>query len=156
MRTRFCLAVAAPLALALAGCGETGEDVDADGPAGLMVEDATLALPPVAGNPSAIYFTLRNETDGTAVVRRADVENAERAELHDVIEWDGEMTMTEQGQIAVPAGESLAFEPGGKHVMAFGLPETLAPGDMVEVTLTQPGGDKLSFQARVQAAGDER
>ena len=154
LRAALALSFAMPM---LAACGgEAPAEAPADGPVGLAVSDAMLALPPVAGNPAAIYFSLENGTDRTAVVRRADVENAERAELHDVMEWEDEMTMTEMGQIAIPPGESLSFEPGGKHVMAFGLPETMAAGDMAEVTLTMVGGDKLSFPARAQAAGDER
>ena len=47
-------------------------------------------------------------------------------------------------------------KPGGTHVMAMDLADTLAAGGETEVTVTFVGGDKVSFPAEVRAAGDER
>ncbi len=47
----------------------------------------------------------------------------------------GEMTMQEISSLVLPAGETVAFEPGGYHVMLFGLVDPLSAGDEIEVTL---------------------
>ncbi len=53
-------------------------------------------------------------------------------------------------------GDTVKFAPGGKHVMAMELDDTLAAGETTEVTLTFLGGDKLTFPATILAAGDAR
>ncbi|MEE4289976.1 MAG: copper chaperone PCu(A)C, partial [Erythrobacter sp.] len=55
-----------------------------------------------------------------------------------------------------PGGTSKTFEPGGLHIMAFDLDESIKPGDSVEVTLKISGGKTHKFDAEVRAAGDDR
>ena len=70
--------------------------------------------------------------------------------------WNGQPSMDEVMQIAVPTGGELVFEPGGLHVMANELDETLAAGGQTEVTITFVGGRTATFPAEIRAAGDER
>ena len=72
------------------------------------------------------------------------------------MEYNREMTMAAMGPLTVPKGETIKFEPGGKHVMAFELSPELKPGATTEMTLTIAGGDKASFPVRVEAANAER
>ena len=155
------LASAALLAssLALVACSAEPEAVaeaEPEGIPGMSVENARLVLAPVSGNPAAIYFDLKYDGDKGLSIRRADVSGASEAQLHAYGEWEGKMQMAEAMPIAITKGTEIAFKPGDYHVMAFGLPDTLAAGDTVEVTLTVSGGDKYSFDAEVRAAGDER
>lgn len=53
----------------------------------------------------------------------------------DMSEGMGGMTMQEVDQVELPAGEAVTFEPGGYHVMLFGLDHQLVAGDTFEVTL---------------------
>jgi hypothetical protein len=64
--------------------------------------------------------------------------------------------MQELLNVKVEKGKQLKFAPGGNHVMAMGLADTLKPGDTTKVTLTFVGGDKYSFPAKVEAAGSAR
>ena len=80
-------------------------------------------------------------------------QRGENVVLISASEWAG---MEETLQVMVKAGETVKFEPGGTHVMAMDLADTVAPGSQAEVTVTFVGGDKVSFPADVRAAGDER
>ena len=54
-------------------------------------------------------------------------------------------------------GETIKFEPGGKHVMAFDLSPELKAGAKTELTLTIAGGDKMrAVEVPVEAADAER
>jgi periplasmic copper chaperone A len=149
---------AAALALMLAGCSGQQDAAPAaeDNPTGLAVSNARLILPPVAGNPAAVYFDLKNEGERAIAVRRADIAHAKSAEMHDMMEYNREMTMAAMGPLAIPKGETIKFEPGGKHVMAFELSPDLKPGGTTELTLTVAGGDKVSFPVPVQAPNADR
>ena len=147
-------------AFVLAACGGGADEAataEADaGIPGLAVENAKLVLPAVTGNPGAIYFDLVNEGDRNYAIRKAEVEGAGRAEIHGTMEYSGEMTMGETGPQTVQPGETLRFEPGALHVMAFDLGPEVKEGGSVEVTLTAAGGKTMSFPAEVRDAGDER
>ena len=145
--------------LSLGACGDTSEEAVEIAPEsvpGMNVENGRLVLPPVAGNPAAVYFDLTYDGERALTIRRADVAGADSAMLHDYGEYDGKVQMMEALPIGIRKGDKLKFEPGNKHVMAFGLPEDTSPGDLIEVTLTVSGGDKYTFEATAQAAGDER
>lgn len=150
---------AASLAMALTACGgEAPEEptVSApEAPAGIVVENGWMALPAVAGNPGAVYFTISNSSDKQATIRSAYVAGAESAMLHETAEYSGQMDMQELISQPVMPGESVTFEPGGKHVMAMNIDGALAAGGETEVTLTFAGGDKISFPVALYAAGTQ-
>ncbi len=157
-KTLLAAMVPAALMLALAGCNSEPEvpvDATPDAPEGITVTDGQLNLPGVAGNPGAVYFTITNAGTEMQMIRSAHVAGAESAMLHGTSEWSRQVDMQEMTQVAVQAGETLEFAPGGKHVMAMGIDPALQPGGEVEVTLTFVRGDKVSFPARVLAAGDD-
>jgi copper(I)-binding protein len=143
-------------ALAIAGLGpiacsepEPAADAAPEAPAGITASNGVLALPAVAGNPGAVYFDIANAGDGNMVVRAVSVAGASSAMLHNA-------EMQELTQVMVPPGETVKFAPGGQHVMAMQLDDTVKAGGTAEVTVTFVGGDKVSFPAEVRAAGDVR
>jgi len=147
------------MALGLAGCGSDPEpapvDTAPDAPEGISVTDGRMNLPAAAGNPAAVYFTITNDGSEAQMMRAISVPGAESALFHETSEWSGQMDMQELLQVEVPAGESVAFEQGGKHVMVFGLPEGLEAGGELEVTVGFVRGDKVSFPVRLLAPGEE-
>lgn len=148
----IALAVAA---LGPAACNEAPQKAE-NGPAapeGISVTNARLMLPAVKGNPGAIYFDVANSGSQNRVIRAASVSGAGSTMMHTTVE-DG--AMQEATQVMVPAGGNAKFEPGGNHVMANDLADTLVAGGKTDVTVTFVGGGKISFPADVRAAGDER
>lgn len=159
MKTLTAAAALAAATLALAGCQgkqDAATPAAGDNPTGLTVSNARLILPPVAGNPAAVYFDLKNDGTRAVAVRRADIADAKSASMHDMMEYNRAMTMADMGPLTVPQGQTIKFEPGGKHVMAFGLSPELTAGTKTELTLTIAGGDKMSVEVPVEAANAER
>lgn len=145
--------------LALSGCGgdkapapaATSEAavVGPDAKPGLSANGGRLVLPAVPGNPGAAYLTVANGNATEATVAAVYVSDAERAEIHET--KGGAMAALKT--VPVPAGQSVAFAPGGKHVMVFGIAQSVKAGGSAELTLTFADGDKLSVPLTVEAAG---
>jgi copper(I)-binding protein len=169
--------VFAPLALilaplSLAGCESkeapaTSDTPTADAPVaqpgeranaaeGIAITDARLVLPAVKGNPGAVYFTLHNDSANDETIGGAAVKGAASAMIHQSTMTNGMSEMHEMAHAVVPAHGTLAFAPGGLHVMAMDLDDALAKGGTAEVTLDFENGDKAVFPAEILAAGDAR
>ncbi len=116
---------------------------------GVSITDPRLVLPAVHGNPGAVYFTAHNDSATPVVLESAEVEGAKNAMLHDVSMIGGHTEMQEVKQMTVPARGELVLEPGGKHVMAMHLSDTLKPGSTTTVTLSFAGGEKATFPAEI-------
>ena len=143
---------------ALAGCDKaanqpaarsSGQAAAPQVKSGLAIGDGWLALPAVAGNPAAAYFTLTNDSRATTAVAAVAVAGAQSAEIHQTMGG----SMGKVDRLESDPGTRLEFMPGGLHVMVFGLKPALQPGDKVELTLTFAGGDKLSAPLTVEPAG---
>lgn len=136
----ICLSV-----LALTAC--TAE------PKAMSVDQAELRLPAVQGRPGAAYFTLRG---GAVDERLMSVSSplAIRAEMHDM-KMDGSLMKMEaiEGGLDVPAGATVEFASGGKHVMLFDISPRVQAGDKVPLTLNFASGTTLSTEARAVAPG---
>jgi periplasmic copper chaperone A len=120
-----------------------------DAKPGMALAGGELVLPIVPGRPGAVYFTLRNGSDKPVSLVSAYVEGATSAEIHGMVNG----TMTTQAALAIKPGETLTFAPGGLHVMAFELDESVAAGGTAEMTLSFADGDKLSAPVAVKAGG---
>lgn len=141
--------------LALSGCFQNAEVEGEEEVAPIAASEGRMFLPAVEGNPAAVYFNLENTSDRAISVRRADVEGAASAELHDYMEYD-DTEMGSIGIVTVQPGETVSFEPGGKHVMAFEVSPDLQPESVTSVTLTMAGGKTMSFDVDVLPADAER
>lgn len=157
-KSLFAPVSAIALSLALVACGSEPEapvEAAPEAPAGITVTNGRMTLPAVTGNPGAVYFTIANSGEEQATLRGAFVDGAGSAMMHETAEWSGQVDMQELFSVAVPAGEEVVFEPGGKHVMAFDVDEALEAGGETEVTLTFAGGDKVSFPVTLLAPGSD-
>lgn len=161
MNTLARLALLPPLAL-IAACQQNAPAPDAaatteaSAPAaktsaatGITVSDGKLVLPAVKGHPGAAYFVVSNSGIKPVVLTGVAIEGAGKAEMHET--RDGQMASL--ASVPVPAGDMVLFERGGKHVMVFDLPATLAAGGSTEMTLTFASGAKVSLPLAVEAAG---
>ena len=140
-------------AVGLTACGQGGEAAPEAASSGIAVTDGRMVLNAVSGNPAAVYFNLANNTDSAITIRGASVANAESAMLHSYQEWDRQMIMGEMAPLAVPAGGTTTFAPGGQHVMVMGVSPQLQAGGTTEVTLKLLGGGTHSFPVNILPAG---
>ncbi len=157
MNSKALLAAGSILVLAasLGACRQAAapEDKQQDGQVsapdakpGLTVSGARLVLPAVSGNPGAAYFSLTNGGDKPTELAAVYVTGSGGAEIHDT--KAGEMNLAER--VALAPGETVKFEPGGRHVMVFDLLDTVTAGTATEMTLTFADGDKLSAPLKVE------
>ncbi|OYW46496.1 MAG: hypothetical protein B7Z08_05600 [Sphingomonadales bacterium 32-68-7] len=147
------------LALAVAACGETPAEApaaEAGALTGVTVTQGRLSLPPVKGNPAAVYFEIANAGDKDLMIRAATVEGAASTQLHQMGTWNLQPSMDQLMQVPVPKGQTVKFAPGGLHVMVYELSDTLAAGGTTQVTLNLVGGETVTFPVEIRAAGDER
>ena len=147
------------MSMSLAACSEEATPVEAapeNTIEGLTIENARVVLPPVAGNPAAVYFDFAYDGDRSFSLDRFSIEGADSAVMHQFGEYDFEVQMMEALPVPVTKGTTVEFKPGDLHVMAMGVSPDLEPGDTTEVTMTVSGGRKHTFEAEVRAAGEER
>jgi hypothetical protein len=99
--------LAAGLATAMLGLAACGGEAEAPAEAvagqvpGMTISNARLVLAPVAGNPAAVYFDLDYQGEQGLTIRKADVEGAGMAMMHEYGEWDGKVQMMEALPIAL-------------------------------------------------------
>jgi copper(I)-binding protein len=152
MRAVNLLAISAVLALGACSGSEKKAATDA---ASLAVSDAWIRLSPVPNSPSAAYFTLHG---GPAAEQLTGVTSpqVQRSEMHETMVGDHAMSsMAPVTRVAVPAGGTLSFAPGGRHVMLFGLDPAATAGREVRLDFAFASGKTLTAKARVRAMGDD-
>lgn len=121
--------------LLLTFCGMLALPCASAAQAQAVLEDAWVrALPPTQANTAA-YVTVRNTGSEPLLVTGGSAALASRVELHDTVEVDGMLRMRQQESVTVPAGESLAFAPGGLHLMLLELERMPAAGEMLQLCL---------------------
>ncbi|MGK2910684.1 MAG: copper chaperone PCu(A)C [Sphingobium sp.] len=127
----------------IAGCAD---------PAPLYVDQAWVRISPNKDMPSAGYFVVHG---GEAPVELRDVmtDRALRVEMHESMNEGGKMTMQPIKTVAIPTKAEVAFAPGGKHLMLFGVNPDAVQQGKVPLTFLFSNGDRIIVDAIVQKAG---
>jgi periplasmic copper chaperone A len=137
------LLLAAGAAL-LGGCQQKKE---------LHVTDGWVRLSAVRANPSAAYFTLHGgPKDATLISVTSPV--AIRAEMHESMNHGGLMSMEPLKTVKVPAGGTVAFAPGGRHVMLYFVNPGVKPGWTMDLRYSFSDGTVFTQRAKVVGPGD--
>ena len=126
-------------------------------PAGLSLDGAWVrALPPGQPNTAA-YLTATNRGAAAVTIVGAGAAIAAATEIHTTREVDGLQRMEQVARLSVAPGQSLAFAPGGTHLMLLGLAQMPVPGEQVRLCLELAGGAQVCTLAEVKkSAGDEQ
>ncbi len=119
----------------------------------LTVTDPRVVLPAVPGRPGAAYFTIKGGVDKETLVDVSST-SAVRAELHESGRANGMMSMRRlEAGVPVPAGATVSFAPGGKHVMLFDINPALKTGGPVQLKLRFASGLTVTANAVAEATG---
>lgn len=142
MRRCGLLAVAALLAACAA---------PADPPSlGLVVEDAW-SRPAPSGGVGVVYMRLKNEGTTADRLLTARSPACESVELHRTSRDGDRVTMAPVVEgVELGPGDTLVLEPGGHHLMLFGLRQALAPGDRLDVVLELERRGELTVSSVVR------
>jgi copper(I)-binding protein len=111
---KFCLKrVCGSVLLTVASLSATAESV--------LVNDPYVREPVPGRSMSAAFMTLTNTSDQAQRLVSVSAPWASSIEIHTHLHEDGVMKMRQIESLEVPAGESVTLEPGGLHLMLFGL-----------------------------------
>lgn len=137
--------------LTLSGCGGAASDAVATA-AGLEITDARVREPVPGRTMTAGYFTARNTTDRALTLVAVSSPAAESVEMH-VSERDGDMMRMRQLEaVEIGTRETVRFEPGGRHLMLFGI-ESL-PAEGIDVTFERSDGKTTTVRFRTVSLGE--
>lgn len=137
-------AIALPAAMAalalLPGCNKARP---------LYVDGGYVRLNANPDNPAAGYFTIHGG-EQSVTLRSVETDAAQRLEMHESAMEGGVMRMKPIETVEVPAGGTVAFAPGGKHVMLWTInPQAIAAGK-IEFRLIFSNGDRILIDAVIQ------
>lgn len=108
------------------------------------------ALPPTAPNGAA-YFVVHNKGSQGDRLLGASTPLAAKAELHTHVHLGEVMKMQKVDSVGVPASGEARFEPGGNHVMLFGLTQPLVAGERFPLTLQFEKAGKVEVEVAIEA-----
>lgn len=141
---KISIILAASASFLLASCGQG--DV-------LYADKAVVNLSPVEGNPSAGYMNLHGGRIDVELVGVTS-DDVLRMEMHETVEKDGMASMAKLKSIPVPAGKTVKLEPGGKHLMIWGVGEGSINRGLLTMTLIYSNDDRIEINAVVKKAGE--
>jgi copper(I)-binding protein len=102
----------------------------------LVVRDAWVRESLRPGGSSAAYLTLENPTPQPITITGITVDGARRAEVHAMTGPATSATMQRIATLVVPAHGSVHLQPGGTHVMLFGVDPAYTVGRSVALTVS--------------------
>jgi copper(I)-binding protein len=96
---------------------------------------------PVPGSMTGVaYFVIDNNGSDLIVIESARSAQFDTVEIHETRVEDGVSRMRPVTSVNLPAGESVAFQPGGKHLMLMAPGEGVGVGSSVTIELEHSAG----------------
>lgn len=135
-------ALLAPALLALVGCAQPDRPPHVTGP---WIREAPPGMAMSAG-----YLVLHNPSSRELVLTGASSPDFGEVEFHNTVTENNVSRMRQERQVPVPAGGSVDFVPGGRHLMLMQPSRNLRVGDQVTIRLVFADGSELHFTATVQ------
>lgn len=140
------IAIAVPLsALSLAATAATDS---------MMVSDCWIRSMP-GDVPSGGYFKLMNMSDKPVDLTGVSTEAFGMSMLHQTLNSGSTSKMVMIDKATVPANGTLAFAPGGYHVMFENARQPLKVGASVPVTFNFSDGEKVTSRCEVKNAAGQ-
>lgn len=125
--------------------------IDAAAADGLRADDPWIPAAPPSARMMAGYMTVVNSGDAAIEIFDAQAEGFGRVEIHRSYREDGMMRMRKVDVLEVPAGESVALERGGLHIMLMAPERVPGAGETVAIDLLDADGRVvLSAEAAVE------
>ena len=119
---------------------------------GLALSDGYVRMI-IPSRPAAGYFTLTNNGHQSLTLVGAECADFGKVMMHRTIERGGISTMRPVREITLAPGKSVAFAPGGYHLMLMRPKHPLRPGGRLPVTLRFSDGSTLSAEFLVKSPG---
>ncbi len=126
--------------------GEDSEDMDSED---MDSEDTDSGATDEMDSDEMDSDEMDTDDSGHSDEEAGAIDDSVNEEMDDT-DSGGMMSMRPVDSIAVPAGETVALEPGGFHVMLTGLKEALEVGDTFEIVLDFESGKQVTTSVEVR------
>jgi len=137
------LVLAALLGAFLGGCSSSRS--------GLEVTDAWGRPSPETASTAAFYLTVENSGPEDDRLTGVTAAACGEAMIHQTtIDEQGIMQMSHTGQVTIPAGETVRFEPGGLHIMCTEKKSVLRAGDPATLLLSFDLAGEVAVEVEIQ------
>ena len=146
------IAMATPVTIAAGGRREAGH-LAHDAGDDISINNAWIRASVAGDENGAAYMVIRNRGQKSIRLIAARSDLALAVELHTHTRVDGLMRMIEVPHVEIAAGEEVAFEPGGYHIMFLGLRDAFVEGDRHTIELVFEGRDPIEASFVVQPLG---
>ena len=115
------------------------------------------SLPPGTA-VTAAYGSLMNHGSDTVTIVYVTSTTGTEAQMHDVIADGDQRKMTQLNSGDIAPGESLVFEPGGRHIMLLGITDAPEEGSDLALCALSAMGTEACARALVtrQAPGETK
>ncbi|SMF02255.1 hypothetical protein SAMN02745866_00183 [Alteromonadaceae bacterium Bs31] len=117
----------------------------------IAIVNAVMPAMPPGQTMASIYFSLENNTSEALVVNHLKAPISDHIEVHRNFYEEGMMKMRSVSHLSIAAGSKLRFEPGGYHLMVFGIAEPLKQGDQFPLTIEFEGGKSATALVEVKS-----
>ncbi|MCW8846257.1 MAG: copper chaperone PCu(A)C [Gammaproteobacteria bacterium] len=117
-------------------------------------EDPWVREPPPGMNMLAGYLVLHNPSATDLTLSDASSPDFSAVEFHISVMENDVMRMRQEANLTIPAGGSLTFSPGARHLMLIAPRRALASGDQVSIHLQFADGSQLQLTAPVRASDE--
>jgi len=131
----------APLVLLTLGC---------QGLENLTITGAWVRAIPPSRDVTAAYLVIENRMDRDRELRFIESPIAANAELHATRYEDDVKSMVKMESLTIPSRGAVVLEPGGIHIMLFGVNQALAEGDTVQLTLHFADKEAINVMAEAR------
>jgi copper(I)-binding protein len=100
--------------------------------------------------PGVAYMTLRNTGDAPVTVTGLRTDLAMMPMIHaSTTDTQGVTRMSHMEQVEIAAGETVALEPGGLHVMLMDLQRPMVEGESFSLSLILAGGEEIAVEVPI-------
>jgi len=87
----------------------------------LVVDEGYMRKPIPGRSMSAAFMSINNTGKNDIVLKTASIEGTRSVEIHTHSHKNGVMRMRQLHELTIKAGETVVLEPGGLHLMIFGI-----------------------------------
>lgn len=99
----------------------------------LQFSNAWIPEAPPVVKVMAGYIKIHNPTSIDIVINKVTSPDFEKVEMHQTIEKDGMSRMVKQDKMMIPAGGTVLFQRGGRHLMLINPKRVLKRGEKVSL-----------------------
>jgi copper(I)-binding protein len=121
----------------------------------LVVTRAWARATPPGASVGAAYLTIENRGRNDERLVGITSPAAPSVVIHETVEEAGVARMRPLDAPVIPAGQTLAMQPGGIHIMLMGLSAPLKEGERLPLTLTFGSAGALTVEAEIAPIGSE-